>query len=135
MEEKIYCSHCRTIIDTDDYEELDGQIFCSDCIENYTTICDCCGDRIWSEEAEGDDYTTLCNYCYENHYTHCSNCDCLIHENDVYNLQDEDYCRDCYENQNFIFYRFNSHHFLRKCVIFYGAHTIISVISIAFSLA
>lgn len=53
MEEKIYCSHCGAVIDTDDYEELDGQIVCSDCVENHTTVCDCCGERIWSEDAEG----------------------------------------------------------------------------------
>lgn len=42
MEEKNYCSHCVAVIDTDDYEEFGGQIVCSDFIENYTTVCDCC---------------------------------------------------------------------------------------------
>lgn len=31
MEEKIYCSNCGELIDTDDYGELDGEILCSDC--------------------------------------------------------------------------------------------------------
>lgn len=99
MEEKIYCSHCGAVIDTDDYEELDGQIVCSDCVENHTTVCDCCGERIWSEDAEGDEYTYLCSYCYQNHYTRCSNCDSLIHNDDAYRLDGEDYCRDCYEEE------------------------------------
>ena len=42
MEEKIYCSHCEELIDTDDYGELDGEILCSDCLDDYTTVCDCC---------------------------------------------------------------------------------------------
>lgn len=99
MEEKIYCSHCGAVIDTDDYEELDGQIVCSDCMENYTTVCDCCGERIWSEDTEGDEYTYLCSYCYQNHYTRCSNCDSLIHEDDAYRLDGEDYCHECYDEE------------------------------------
>lgn len=99
MEEKIYCSHCGAVIDTDDYEELDGQIICSDCIDNYTTVCDCCGERIWSDDAEGDEYTYLCSYCYQNHYTRCSNCDSLIHNDDAYQLDGEDYCHECYDEE------------------------------------
>ena len=49
MEEKIYCSNCGELIDTDDYGELDGEILCSDCLDDYTTVCDFCGARIWSE--------------------------------------------------------------------------------------
>ena len=52
-EEKIYRSHCGTIIDTDDYEELNGQILCSDCIDNLTLICDCCGERTWNKDTYG----------------------------------------------------------------------------------
>lgn len=99
MEEKIYCSHCGAVIDTDDYEELDGQIVCSDCVENHTTVCDCCGERIWNEDAEGDEYTYLCSYCYQNHYTRCSNCDSLIHNDDAYQLDGEDYCHECYDEE------------------------------------
>lgn len=99
MEEKIYCSHCETVIDTDDYEEWNGQIVCSDCIEQYTVTCDCCSARIWNEDAYGDDYTSLCSHCYHNYYTRCSNCDCLLHEDDAYRLDGYDYCHDCYEEE------------------------------------
>lgn len=99
MEEKIYCSHCGAVIDTDDYEELDGQIVCSDCVENHTTVCDCCGERIWSDDAEGDEYTYLCSYCYRNHYTRCTNCNSLIHNDDAYQLDGEDYCHECYDEE------------------------------------
>lgn len=99
MEEKIYCSHCGTFIDTDNYEEFNGEIICSDCIDNHTYTCDCCGERIWSENAYGDDYITLCNHCYHTHYTRCSNCDCIIHEDDAYHLDGYDYCRECYDEE------------------------------------
>ncbi|MGN0605977.1 MAG: hypothetical protein ACI4JM_05600 [Oscillospiraceae bacterium] len=98
MEEKIYCSHCGTIIDTDDYEEIDGQIICSDCIENYTTTCDRCGAIIWDADAYGDDYTSLCHHCYENYYTRCAECDALIHNDDTYEYGGEYYCSECYHD-------------------------------------
>lgn len=99
MEEKIYCSHCGTVIDTDNYEEFNGEILCFDCLDDYTTICDCCGERIWSEDAEDDGYTSLCSHCYHNHYVCCSNCNALLHEDDAYHLNDEYYCRECYEEE------------------------------------
>lgn len=98
MEEKIYCSHCGTIIDTDDYGEINGQIICSDCIENYTTTCDRCGAIIWDSDAYGDDYTSLCHHCYENYYTRCAECDVLIHNDDAYEYGGEYYCSECYHD-------------------------------------
>ncbi len=97
MEEKIYCSHCGSFIDTDDYEEFNGEILCSDCLDNYTTVCDCCGARIWSEDAEGDDYTSLCRQCYDYHYTRCEECDALIHNDDAYEYDDGYFCHECYK--------------------------------------
>lgn len=97
MEEKIYCSHCGELIDTDDYSELDGEILCFDCLDDYTTVCDCCGARIWSEDAEGDDYTSLCRQCYDYHYTRCEECDALIHNDDAYEYDDGYFCHECYQ--------------------------------------
>ena len=97
MEEKIYCSHCGELIDMDDYGELDGEILCSDCLDDYTTVCDCCSARIWSEDAEGDDYTSLCRQCYDYHYTRCEECDALIHNDDAYEYDDGYFCHECYQ--------------------------------------
>lgn len=98
-EDILYCENCGCVIDTDDYEEWNGQIFCIDCIEEQTTVCDCCGSRIWREEAYGDDCTSLCSHCYHHHYTRCCCCDALLHENDAYHMDGESYCRDCYEEE------------------------------------
>lgn len=97
MEEKIYCSHCGSFIDTDDYEEFNGEILCSDCIDNFTSVCDCCGERIWSEDTYGDEYTTLCYHCYNNHYTRCEECDSIIHNDDAYEYDDGYFCHECYQ--------------------------------------
>ncbi|SHM12701.1 amidoligase family protein [Ruminococcus flavefaciens] len=104
MEEKngnvMYCSHCGAIIsENEDYETIDGEVICTDCIENHTTTCDRCGAIIWTSESYGDDYTTLCSHCYHNHYTRCSCCDALLHEDDAYHLDGYDYCSECYHDE------------------------------------
>ena len=86
MEEKIYCSHCGALIEDDDYEEVGGEIVCTDCYEHHTTTCDRCGSVIWTDDSYGDEYTTLCSSCYHNHYTRCTCCDALLHEDDAYHL-------------------------------------------------
>lgn len=96
---KIRCSQCGAVIDTDDYEMFNGQTLCSDCIDNLTSVCDHCGDRIWNDDSYGDEYTTLCSHCYNNHYTRCSNCDAVINLDNVYNLDGYDYCRECYNEE------------------------------------
>ena len=73
-ENKIICSHCGAVIDSDDYEEVGGKIYCTDCLDEVTTYCDCCGSRIFIYDVYGDDYTNLCSYCYHNHYIRCSCC-------------------------------------------------------------
>ena len=98
MEEKIYCSHCGILIDDDDYDEINGQIVCSDCISRYTTTCERCGTTIWDSDAYGDDYTTLCCHCYENYYSRCTECDALIHNDDAYEYEGESYCSECYHD-------------------------------------
>ena len=98
-ENKLYCSHCGALIDTDDYEEVGGEVVCTDCYERHTTTCDRCGSIIWTDDSYGDEYTPLCRHCYENHYTRCSCCDALLHEDDAYHLDGYDYCSECYHDE------------------------------------
>jgi len=35
-ENKLYCSHCGALIG-EDYEEVNGEIVCTDCFERHTT--------------------------------------------------------------------------------------------------
>ena len=73
---------------------------CDDCFEAKTTVCECCGDRIWEEDANGDRIITLCNHCYQHNYTNCEECGALIHnDNTYYENSDSDYpyCYTCYQ--------------------------------------
>lgn len=99
-ENVLYCNHCGALIaEGEDYEEVQGEIVCTDCFESHTTTCDRCGSVIWIDESYGDDVTTLCDHCYHNHYTRCSCCDTLLHEDDAYHLDGYDYCNDCYHDE------------------------------------
>lgn len=88
-ENRIICSHCGAVIDDDDYEEVNGQVVCSDCISRYTTTCERCGAIIWDSDVFGDDYTNLCSHCYHNYYSRCAECDALIRNDDAYEYEGE----------------------------------------------
>ena len=97
---RMICSHCGAIIEDDEqYETINGNPVCSDCVERYATYCDHCGAVIWTTDAYGDDSTTLCESCYNNYYTHCHNCGDLVHENDAYRIDGYDYCSECYSDE------------------------------------
>ena len=99
-ENVLYCSHCGASIDeSEDFETINGQVVCTDCVERYTTTCDRCGETIWSDDSYGDEYTNLCSSCYHDHYVRCCCCDILLHEDDVFNLDGYDYCSDCYHDE------------------------------------
>ena len=105
MEEKTnenarYCSHCGSLIDeNDDFEEVQGEVVCTDCYERHTTTCDRCGSVIWTDDSYGDEYTNLCSSCYHNHYVRCCCCDALLHEDDAYNIDGDSYCSACYHDE------------------------------------
>lgn len=97
---EMRCSHCGAIIgENDDFETVNGQVVCTDCIERYTTTCDRCNETIWSDDSYGDEYTTLCASCYHNHYVRCCCCDALLHEDDAYNIEGDSYCSECYHDE------------------------------------
>ena len=96
----LYCSHCGALIgDDENYETINGQVICSDCVEMYTSTCDRCGATIWNDDAYGDDFTILCASCYHNHYVRCCCCDTLLHEDDAYNIDGDSYCSECYHDE------------------------------------
>lgn len=99
MSEPIACHFCEALLSEDEACEFDDIILCEHCLDEQTTFCDCCLDRIWRHEAVGDHNHTLCQYCYDNHYTFCYDCGMLIHNDDAHYADDNDepYCQDCYD--------------------------------------
>ena len=93
------CFHCGAKLTSEQTRIFNDRIMCEDCLDELTTFCDCCLDRIWRSEADGNRSLTLCSYCYENNYVTCTNCGCLVHNDDAHYPDDSDepYCQDCYD--------------------------------------
>ncbi len=96
-EEQTYlCSECGAAVTEEYLHEFDERILCSSCLDNLTTICNCCGERIWRSDDEGDGSISLCSGCREYNYVTCEGCGCLI-PNDEANYDDDyPYCNECY---------------------------------------
>ena len=65
---EITCSCCGSIIDDENYYEVEDSVICEDCYNNRTFTCDCCGERYFSDNDYGDSDTSICHTCYENEY-------------------------------------------------------------------
>ena len=64
-------------------EELiffDGEFWCCECLGEYTTVCDDCGERIYTDDASyvNDDYP-ICDRCYDDNYFYCDRCERIYH--------------------------------------------------------
>ena len=101
-EHEIPCELCGEVYDPDELIPFDDRLICPECLENETTLCACCGQRIWLTDNAGNDNTPLCQTCYDQSYMTCSECGRLIHCEDTYYLDDSDepLCLTCLEEAN-----------------------------------
>lgn len=72
------CADCGCYVSRDDYIEIDGEIYCRDCV-NYCEWCD--------EYHRGESYRArnrrgynidICEYCAESDFTYCEDCDTYV---------------------------------------------------------
>lgn len=96
----IYCAHCGERIDDEDYDTINGQIWCDACIDENTVTCDRCGERILYHNAVQDDDTTLCQSCYDDYYHTCEGCGRIIHADYTNWHNDYSYRDRCIEEFN-----------------------------------
>lgn len=99
MREVFYCSHCGEEFEEEDISFMGEEIYCLDCLEELTVICEECGDRIYIIENEGIEELPLCSHCYECFYTNCSHCNALIEQDNAYYENDVCYCCECYQEE------------------------------------
>ena len=101
-EHEIPCELCGEVYDLDELIPFDDRLICPECLENETTLCACCGQRIWLTDNAGNYNTPLCQTCYDQSYMTCSECGRLIHCEDSYYLDDSDepLCLTCLEEAN-----------------------------------
>ena len=46
MEETTYIKRCGERVPADACTMVADTILCPDCVDTYTTVCDCCGERL-----------------------------------------------------------------------------------------
>lgn len=100
MEEKIIrtCAECGCVIEDDeDFYEVDGEIYCEDCFNEYFEECEdcgciCCRDGMYW--IEGYDHY-VCEDCYSDNYFECANCGSLEYNRNSYSSVDGDICEYC----------------------------------------
>ena len=103
-EEKDFCCHCGAELSEENVFEFNGDIYCEDCLDEYTFICSHCEERYPNDENMGDNSINLCENCFDYYYTRCENCGRIIHNDSTYYLDDDyneeySYCEDCYERE------------------------------------
>ena len=103
MEENntYYCEYCDCELTEATICEFDGVMMCEDCLDERTTHCDCCGERIWCEDDYGDDSICLCETCRDDNYTRCDACSALLRNEDAYYDDDDTpFCEHCYRSHS-----------------------------------
>jgi len=132
---KIICSKCGEIINNDDYETIDGDYVCRDCVEGYYTKCEDCGAWIENDEAYWieDEQKYVCDDCIDN-YSRCEDCGNYYYNTryveNVGNICDScfdrgnyGYCDDCdnYFSMDDLYY--SEHNDCYYCSNCYSEHT------------
>lgn len=107
---KMVCDFCNESFE--DLMEVGNYELCEECLDERTTVCDLCGERVFTEDMESvysheeceDIY--ICNDCY---YDEVTTCDCCNHSflrselRTEFNHYDDDVevCEECFGERNF----------------------------------
>lgn len=96
-----HCEHCGGMFHEHHLREIDGTLYCSDCIAELFTTCDVCGEMIRRDDAyEAPNGDCLCESCFDERFVVCSSCGDTISRDDVYESPDGDYlCEYCFDDE------------------------------------
>ena len=104
-EEKRICSRCGQEI-VGEFVEVDGEIVCQNCFDEYYFYCDDCGeieerDNGYWIECESK---LVCQNCI-NDYTYCNDCGEYFPSDDTYYVEGHGYCvcRDCRDSGDYYY--------------------------------
>lgn len=99
----IICSDCGRVIENDDYEIVDNEYVCRECLDTYYVFCTCCGENVLADDAYyAEAYNVfVCEECLDsdNIYRRCERCGEIILTRDLYDVHtsdgDELWCHNC----------------------------------------
>ena len=56
---KHTCTHCGCVLEAGDALIFEEEVYCVDCLDELTVLCDNCGRRIFRESCESDGHITI----------------------------------------------------------------------------
>jgi hypothetical protein len=73
----VMCIHCEQVITVDDdYNDVEGEVWCEGCTRNDAHWCDLCDSYFTGYTFGTDDSdSTMCERCFEDNTTYCEDCD------------------------------------------------------------
>ena len=99
MKETRICANCESEHPLDAMFRVGSDWLCESCADEYTVVCDACGEQIYSEDAIEDSNYTLCESCFDKDYVHCEDCGCIVRREQAYWDGDERaYCSSCWDD-------------------------------------
>ena len=118
------CGVCHALHPMADLVCFDDTLVCPECMEDTTTTCGRCGERMWREDDVGnEDSGHLCQSCYDRYYNTCDECHRIICEEDAYyEVVARVLCFDCHRRHRSR-YSINDYSY-KPDPIFYGSDTL-----------
>lgn len=104
------CWQCGQVIDldNDDYEVINGEHVCRDCVDEYYTVCDVCGELVLTEDTYyvEDTCECVCDSCLDDGrvYTRCEHCGEIVQTDSLTDVvasrytDHESWCNRCVED-------------------------------------
>lgn len=74
-DDAIYCEKCNEWFLSEDAGNFDGKYYCIDCLDEFTSVCDRCGNRDHNDYARYVGDSVYCDSCYDNYCYYCEDCD------------------------------------------------------------
>ena len=73
----VMCIKCERVITVDDeYNDVEGELWCRTCTRDDATWCDMCDNYFTGYSYSADDSSdTMCERCFENNTSYCEECD------------------------------------------------------------
>ena len=79
-------------------QKHDGDIYCSECLENATVVCKACNDRILVDDAQEYDDDNYCQDCYDDIFSVCEGCEETVYSEITICVEDRCICEACCNN-------------------------------------
>ena len=98
MKETRICANCGAEHPLDAMFRIGSDWLCESCADEFTVVCDACGERVYSEDAVEDSNYTLCESCFDEDYVRCADCDRILRRDRAYWDDDDAYCSSCWDD-------------------------------------